>query len=145
MKFFRFPISYLLISLLIFLVAGQGLASGFVLCIGEDGHASYEHSLAGKCAPVEPGCASDDVCRSAFCADEHCGPCQDYATTLDSLQSRSRGNYDVATPQPLPDVALASLSPAPFFFRDLTAKLPPQPPPRPTIAQISLRTAVLRN
>lgn len=146
MRFFRPPILYLLISLLIFLVTAQGLASGFVLCIGEDGHASYEHSLAGKCAPVEPVCVTADVCLGAFCADDHCGPCQDYATTFDSLHGRCRGDQDDNTSQQLPpDSSLVSPLPATFFVRDLTAKLSPQPPPRPTIAQTSLRTVVLRN
>lgn len=145
MRFFRPPISYFLIGVLIFLVTGQGLASGFVLCIGEDGRASYEHGLAGKCASAEPACSTADDCRSTSCNDEHCGTCQDYATVLDSLQGRSRGDYDVAAAQPLPEVSCSSLFPSPFFLRGLTAKLAPQPPPRPTIAQTSLRTVVLRN
>lgn len=137
--------SLIIISLLILLFTGQGLASGFVLCIGENGHSAYEHSLAGKCAPSETSCPVRAACNISSCSVDHCGPCQDYVTNFDSLSGRVRSDLDISTSVSLPDISAVSIPAVTVFLRDLTANLSPLPPPRPYTALIALRTVVLLN
>jgi hypothetical protein len=137
--------SLLLVCLLVLLVAGQGLASGFVLCIGGDGHPAYEQAFAGKCTPVQPSCPAAEVCSCASCADDSCGPCQDISAFSDSLHGRSRGDQDLSTQLPLPAMSTVPSPAFTSFIRELTANLFPLPPPQPYTALSSLRTVILLN
>jgi hypothetical protein len=114
------------------------LAWGFVLCIGADGHSAIEQAVSGKCSPAESTCPAKDD----FPCDDHCGPCQDISTSLDFTYGRLHGDHDLSLPAPLP--ALVSVA-SPAFYRELTAKLSTQPPPRPYHALSALRTVVLLN
>jgi hypothetical protein len=132
-----------LICLLVLLVAGQGVASGFALCVGEDGHSAFEQARAGSCVPAEPSFPAEDNCSCSFSTHDHCGSCQDFSTPSDSLHGRSRGDQDLSTPLPLSFVSAVSVPQFTLFIRDLTANLSPLPPPRPYIELIALRTVVL--
>ncbi len=128
--------------LITLLMTGQGLASGFVFCVGEDGHSTIEQAFAGKCAPAPPSSPAESECGCAAEAHDHCGACDDYPAPLHSLHARSRGQ-DEAADRVLPAMAAAPSFATTLFVRDLTAPLSPLPPPHPTIALLALRTVVL--
>lgn len=145
MRLFHSKILSLLVSLLILLVAGQGVASGFVLCVGEDGHSAFEQAWAGSCLPAEPSCPAEAE-EHYFCSastHDHCGSCQDFSTPSDSLHGRSRGDQDLSTPLPLSVASAVSAPQFTRFIRDLTANLSPLPPPRTSTALTALRSIVL--
>lgn len=139
------PFSILLITFLALLVTGQGVASDFVLCVGEDGHSAFEQAWAGSCIPAEPAYPSEaeEHCSCSAGTHDHCGSCQDYSTPSDTLHGRSRGDQDFSTPLPLTAVSAVPAAQFTIFIRNLTANLSPLPPPRPTTALIALRSIVL--
>lgn len=144
MKRITTPLFYkILVGLLVLLVTSQGLASEYVLCVGEDGHATYEQSLGGKCKTAEPDCAADEISCNLSCTFEHCGTCQDYTTTFDSMLGRSRGEQDLSKLLPVSAAPAVTASAVPLFIRNLTANLSPLPPPQPSTALIILRSVVL--
>lgn len=134
-----------LVGVLVLLLAGQSLAAGFVLCVGESGRTAFEHAVGGKCAPAQPACPVEEECACSACGHDHCGPCDDYSTSVDSLQSRSRGDQDLSSPLLPPVIAAVPSAPRSIFLRDLTASLSPLPPPHPYTALLALRTVVLLN
>ena len=130
------PFLVLLVSLLVLLMAGQALASSFVLCLGENGHSAIEQAVSGKCATDEStSCASGELCTH-----HHCRPCQDISTELDFVHGRWQDADDLSL-SALPP-ATVSIAP-PVFFHDLTVNLSSLPPPRPYQALFALRTVVL--
>ncbi len=143
MKYLLSKSSTLLVILLILLMTGQGLASGFVLCVGESGRTTFEQGLAGKCAPAQPSCVEEE-CSCSSHNDDHCGACNDFSAASDSLHGRSRGDQDLANALAFSPVA-AVPSPITLSARHLPIKLSALPPPQPTTALIALRTIVLLN
>lgn len=134
-----------LIGVLVLLLTGQSLAAGFVLCVGENGRTAFEQAVGGKCAPAQPACPVEEKCACSACGHDHCDPCDDYSTSVDSLQSRSRADQDLASlllPPVIADVPSATWS---IFLPDPTASLSPLPPPYPYTALLALRTVVLLN
>lgn len=137
------PFSVLLVSLLVLLMAGQGLAPGFVLCVADNGHSAIEKAVSGKCSTEDLSCATVESTSCAagdLCTHGHCGPCRDISTDLDSVHGRLHGDYDLVLPA-LSPVIVSNVPPV--FIRDLTSNLSALPPPRPYQALFALRTVVL--
>lgn len=137
----------LLLVLLAFVLTGQGRVYGYVWCFGEDGHTRMESALGGSCGGEEGAdavrpCPSAAPEPSVAAADEHCGPCLDLPAASDSLQSRIRNGHDLSS-ELLPPAG-ATAPAVPVFIRVLTANLTPQPPPRPDVSLLVLRSVVQR-
>jgi hypothetical protein len=131
----------LLITLLVLLVSGQGVAWSFVLCIGADGHPVFEQSVAGQCGFGESGCAAE----AGPLTMENGTPCQDIPISFDSLHGRSAADQDLSSCLRIPANPLLVPSAEHTFVRDLTPNLLSQPPPRPYHALFALRSIILLN
>ncbi|MFA5515188.1 MAG: hypothetical protein WDA20_02785 [Desulfuromonadales bacterium] len=134
------PFFALLVALLALLVAGQGLAWGFVLCIGENGgHLVVKQAASGKCAAESTCCAEGELA-----AHDHCNPCQDLLISLDSASHRLEDN-DFGCSLSLPEQAVPVTLALPFRIDEHSPNFFSLPPPRPYTALTALRTVVLLN
>ena len=131
----------LLAVLLALLVAGQGIAWSFVLCIGESGHSAIEQSVHGKCGSDANPCGAEG---GVSVADQE-SSCKDVPLSFVSLRDRSLGDDELFSAVSLPAGFPLSLTGGELFVRDLVASLYPQPPPRPYQALLALRTVILLN
>lgn len=87
---------------------------GLVLCVGEEGHADVEHSLAGCCA-LPSAATGDTGLRVEALGGSRCGDCVDVEIDSSAWPSRNR--------------ALAP--PAALHARVAPVDAPPGPCPRP--------------
>lgn len=76
-----------LVSLLVFLLAGQAGAQGYFWCLGEDGQTALEYAAGNSCSPdvrgqQTSGCHGDHI-GPLSSQEEHCGPCLDLPATLE--------------------------------------------------------------
>lgn len=76
-----------LVSLLVFLLAGQAGAQGYFWCLGEDGHTALEYAAGNSCSPdardqQRSGCHGDHI-GPLSSQEDHCGPCLDLPATLE--------------------------------------------------------------
>lgn len=130
----------LLIPFLVLLIAGQGLAWGFVLCIDADGHSAFEQAVAGQCVPDDSQCHSA-AGPSTF---DHGSHCHDIPLSFDSLHHRFTGDQDLAASLLLPINSFLSAARSYAIVRDsIPDHLSSQPPPRPYQALFALRTVIL--
>ena len=131
------PFATLLICLIALFVAGQGYASGLVLCIGEGDHFAIEQAFADKCSLAGTPCHEAEL----SCETDHCGPCRDIETSLEALHVNCRDH--LTSLPPVQVVSAAPMSLPPEYVRYLTGNLFSQPPPRYPDSLIALRTTVL--
>jgi hypothetical protein len=137
-----------LISVMVFVLAGQTGVQGYVWCLGENGHAALEHPVAGDCHGGERAqddhCGdehSDDEAFHASCEEASCGPCLDLPA---SVEANFRRAGDVDADDILIDLPLAGFSfPLALSSERFIPQLFPQPPPGIDPFLVSHRTVVL--
>jgi hypothetical protein len=138
-----------LISVMVFVLAGQTSVQGYVWCLGENGHAALEHPVAGDCHGAEraPGVCGDehsdneDDAFHAFCEVASCGPCLDLPASV-KANFRRAGDFDAD--DILIDLPLVGFSfPLAASSDQFIPQLFPQPPPETDPFLVSLRTVVL--
>jgi hypothetical protein len=132
---------FAIISLLAFLLTGQASAFGFVLCLGDDGHAALEYALDEACGEGPDERSGEPACGLSA-IDEHCGPCLDLDPSLHAASVRPQDHLKFP---PITMPAVMPASPVPVFVRVHIANLYPQPPPQISQAILFLRTVVLLN
>ena len=111
-----------LISVMVFVLAGQTSVQGYVWCLGENRHAALEHPVAGDCHGAEraPGVCGDehsdneDDSFHAFCEVASCGPCLDLPASV-KANFRRAGDFDAD--DILIDLPLVGFSPIQKFIK----------------------------
>jgi hypothetical protein len=134
-----------IVSLMIFLLSGQAGVQGYVLCLGENGHAALEYVDVSGCGAGEQQGHQDcqEENRDLHSHEEHCGPCLDLPASLEAASRRTQDHEDLTAQAWFPSAL--QVSPLPTFIRILTASLYPQPPPRVSQTILAHRTVVLLN
>jgi len=132
-----------LISVMVFVLAGQTGVQGYVWCLGENGHAALEHPVAGDCHGGERAQDehSDDEAFHAFCEASSCGPCLDLPASVEA-NFRRAGDFEVD--DILIDLPLEGFSfPLALSSDQFIPQLFPQPPPDIDPFLVAHRTVVL--
>lgn len=135
--------SFLLIVFLVLVLAGQGFAAGYVLCAGENGNLAVEKAFGAGCVTQERQlCAVEAIHHDA--EGHQCGDCEDHPLALQELHGGSRIDRILVGSDVFdPDFSVAQPAFPTPYVRDLTPGLLPQPPPRPSLVLVSLRTIIL--
>jgi len=133
-----------LVSLLVFLLAGQAGAQGYVWCLGEDGHTALEYAAGNSCNPDvgdqhSPGFQGDQIGPHSSQEDQ-CGPCLDVPASLEvasrSADAPKKLKVQIGSP---PVVQSAPLRTSPSVFASAPCY---QPPPRISQTILLHRTVV---
>lgn len=127
------------------LLSSQERVHGYVWCVEEDGQTRLESALHNSCTADEASAVAGTCAATTGAAltadDSCCGPCLDLAVAPESLQQRSRSNYDLVAPLiPAPVVPVAATQ---FPPRTLPVHVLPEPRPRIATSLLILRTIVL--
>jgi len=146
----RFPRYFVaLISVMVFVLAGQTGVQGYVWCLGENGHAALEHPVAGDCHGAERAqghcgdehSSDEDEAFQAFCETASCGPCLDLPASIEA-NFRRAGDFDAD--DILIDSPLVGFSfPLALSSNQFIPQLYPQPPPDIDPFLVAHRTVVL--
>lgn len=134
-----------IMSLLLFLLAGQTSVQGYVWCLDADGHVKLEMAGSNKCDPhalQPPGeeCQEDKESLGDVSHEDHCGPCLDIPHSIETT-SRNQQLKDLTPPAGLTPATLVLNQPA--LTRYLTSNHLSQPPPRVSQTILAHRTVVL--
>lgn len=139
----RFHTSAFTWLLLLCLLVTPASLSGFVWCLGDDGHAQVELATAGDCAvdrDMPPPVAGPGVALDA--GEDRCGPCLDLSSSHRWGSPRGRNSLAPASlPVALAPVVVALQRPLPDRF--LTSRLVIDPAPRTPQQILHHRTIVL--
>jgi hypothetical protein len=130
----------LTLGLCLFSLIDSRSVTGWVVCLGEDGHIALESSPDGDCClPLDP--ALSEMHFQAAAAEDHCGGCRDIPVDGPSLNASLSGK---AFSVPLINTAVFAAPHEQYVSERSSRRTFPMAPAMGELALIPIRSTVLR-